>query len=175
MSSRQLDILNKKSNSSFKKPNGPLNIKEIISEVQDAYLGDSRPWVIGYSGGKDSTCTLQLVWMALSALPREKLSKEVYVLSSDTLVETPAIVNFIDKNIQKINIAAEQQDLPIKAHIVTPVVDDSFWVNLIGKGYPAPSTRFRWCTERLKIDPANTFIKDRVSEFGEVVTVLGGR
>lgn len=175
MSSQQLDIPNAKSVPGSQKPKGALNIKDIISEVQDAYLGDNRPWVIGYSGGKDSTCTLQLVWMALSALPPEKLSKDVYVLSSDTLVETPAIVNFIDKNISKINVAANEQNLPIKAHIVTPIIDDSFWVNLIGKGYPAPSTRFRWCTERLKIDPANTFIKERVSEFGEVVTVLGVR
>ena len=175
MTTKQLDILAHEAAFETPKPDKSLKTKDVIAEVKAAYLADNRPWVIGYSGGKDSTCTLQLVWMALNDLPRKDLKKDVYVLSSDTLVETPAIVNFIDQNISKINIAAKKQKLPIRAHIVKPAIDDSFWVNLIGKGYPAPSTRFRWCTERLKIDPANTFIKDRVSEFGEVVTVLGVR
>jgi DNA sulfur modification protein DndC len=65
--------------------------------------------------------------------------------------------------------------LPFKTEKVTPNVDRSFWVNLIGRGYPAPSRRFRWCTERLKIEPANDFIRERVAEFGEVVMVLGVR
>jgi DNA sulfur modification protein DndC len=73
------------------------------------------------------------------------------------------------------NDAAQQQGLPFSSHKVQPVVEDSFWVNLIGKGYPAPSQRFRWCTDRLKIEPANRFILDKVAQYGEVVVVLGVR
>jgi DNA sulfur modification protein DndC len=144
-------------------------------EIQDVYLSDDRPWVVGYSGGKDSTCTLQMVWVALSALPRERLHKPVYVISSDTLVETPVIVRYIDITLSRIAAAAREQGLPIMTEKVTPTVDRSFWVNMIGRGYPAPSRRFRWCTERLKIEPANDFIKARVADFGEVVMVLGVR
>lgn len=130
---------------------------------------------MGYSGGKDSTATLQLVWYALAALPAEQRTKPIYVISSDTFVETPVIVEYIDRNLDTVNRAAKESGLPFEAHKVVPAVADTFWVNLLGRGYPAPSTRFRWCTERMKIRPANTFILDRVAEFGEVVMVLGAR
>ncbi|WP_019566302.1 DNA phosphorothioation system sulfurtransferase DndC [Agrobacterium sp. 10MFCol1.1] len=146
-----------------------------IEEIQRVYLSDNRPWVVGYSGGKDSTCTLQLVWQALSELPEEQRRKPVFVISSDTLVETPVIVRYIDVTLERIDTAARAQGLPIQTQKVMPRVDRSFWVNLIGRGYPAPSRRFRWCTERLKIEPADEFIRERVAEYGEVVMVLGVR
>ena len=148
---------------------------DLEASIRQAYARDKRPWVIGYSGGKDSTCALQLIWRSLAGLPATERTKPVYVLSSDTLVETPVIVDYIDRALAEINVASAEQAMPITAHKVSPDVSDSFWVNLIGRGYPAPSTRFRWCTERLKIDPANAFIKDKVAEFGEVVMVLGVR
>lgn len=144
-------------------------------EIREVYLSDNRPWVVGYSGGKDSTCTLQMVWAALSSLQPEQRQKPVYVISSDTLVETPVITRYIDITLERISSSAARQGLPFQTEKVTPNVDRSFWVNLIGRGYPAPSRRFRWCTERLKIEPANDFIKGRVAEFGEVVMVLGVR
>jgi len=150
-------------------------LAERYQEIRDVYLSDGRPWVVGYSGGKDSTCALQMVWTAISALPPEQRRKPVYVISSDTLVETPVIVRYIDVTLERIAHAAAEQGLPFQTEKVTPNVDRSFWVNLIGRGYPAPSRRFRWCTERLKIEPANDFIKGRVAEFGEVVMVLGVR
>jgi DNA sulfur modification protein DndC len=131
--------------------------------------------VIGYSGGKDSTTALQLIWTALKTLSREALKKPIYVISSDTLVETPMIVDFVDRTLDQINVAAKAAGLPISSHKVVPEMNDSFWVNVIGRGYPVPSNQFRWCTERLKISPANAFILDRVAEFGEVVVVLGVR
>ena len=67
------------------------------ASIRRAYLRDERPWVIGYSGGKDSTCALQLIWRALAGLPAADRTKPVYVLSSDTLVETPVIVDYIDR------------------------------------------------------------------------------
>lgn len=153
----------------------PLSMADVEAQAREIYLADSRPWVIGYSGGKDSSCALQLIWRAIEALPQNKRKKPIYVLSSDTLVETPVIVRYIDEAIAAMNRAADASGMPIKAQKVVPEIKDSFWVNLIGRGYPAPSKRFRWCTERLKIDPANAFIRDRVAEFGEVVMVLGVR
>ena len=151
------------------------SVAEIEEEVRWIYGSDDRPWVIGFSGGKDSTCALQLIWSALSGLPKKKRKKPVYVLSSDTLVETPVIVDYISNSIASINAAAKAQSIPIEARKVVPDISDSFWVNLLGRGYPAPSKRFRWCTERLKINPANAFIREKVTEFGEVVMVLGVR
>jgi DNA sulfur modification protein DndC len=150
-------------------------LEDIYAEIREVYLADNRPWVIGYSGGKDSTTALQLIWYAISDLPQEKQDKPIYVISSDTLVETPKIVDHITSTLDNINEFAEKDDLPFEAHKVTPQVDDSFWVNLIGRGYPAPNQNFRWCTDRLKIDPADRFIENKVSEHGEVVVILGVR
>ena len=151
------------------------SLTKLQDQIREVYLGDDRPWVVGYSGGKDSTTTLQLVWESLKVLPREALSKPIYVISSDTLVETPKIVEYVDGALKQINAAAAASGLPITAHKVSPITNDSFWVNVIGRGYPVPSSQFRWCTERLKITPANTFILEKVAEFGEVVVILGVR
>src|SRR5574338_93485 len=166
--------------SSTSHPLGPLTLSgELLQalerQTQETYLSDSRPWVIGYSGGKDSTAVVQHVWNALSALPREKLTKPVYVISSDTLVESPVIVDQIRTTLSRIETTASERGLPFKTDIVKPDVRDTFWVNLIGKGYPAPYKRFRWCTDRMKIQPANRFIKATAEKYGEVVLVLGVR
>lgn len=158
---------------STKQKAAPLQV--LYEEVRTLYLADKRPWVLGFSGGKDSTCALQIVWTALAGLPPEQRAKPVYVISSDTLVETPVIVNYIDGTLARIEQSAIAKDMPFRTHKVMPRIDRSFWVNMIGRGYPAPSTKFRWCTERLKIEPANEFILDRVAEFGEVIVVLGVR
>ena len=149
--------------------------EESLEEIRKVYLADDRPWVIGFSGGKDSTVALQLVWYALRGLEPEERTKRVYVISGDTQVETPVIIDYLTEALDKVNEYAEREGLPISAHKVTPELDESFWVNLIGKGYPAPSSRFRWCTARMKISPANRFILDRVAEHGEVVLLLGVR
>lgn len=151
------------------------SLQDLYDEVRSIYCADDRPWVLGYSGGKDSTCALQIVWTAIAQLPVKQRFKPIYVISSDTLVETPVIVKYIDTTLSRIEHAASVQKMPIKTHKVVPRTDRSFWVNMIGRGYPAPSRRFRWCTERLKIEPANEFILDKVAEFGEVIMILGVR
>lgn len=143
--------------------------------IKNAYKEDDRPWVVGYSGGKDSTVVVQLVFEALSEMSREELHKKIYVISSDTLVETPLIINSINQTLRRIQDEALKRDLPIETHKVKPDYEQSFWVNIIGKGYPSPNQQFRWCTDRLKIEPANQFVMDKVSSFGEVIMVLGVR
>lgn len=150
-------------------------LESLYEEIRQVYLSDGRPWVIGYSGGKDSTTALQLCWVALSKLEPSQLVKPVYVISSDTWVESPVVTQKILKAHSQINSAAKQKGMPFEAHLVEPRVTESFWVNLIGKGYPAPYKRFRWCTDRLKIQPANRFIMEKVATYGEVVLVLGVR
>ena len=153
--------------------------KNFVSAAKQAivreYRSSSSPWVIGYSGGKDSTCVLQLVWDAIIELPVEKRHKKIYVVSSDTLVETPSVVNRIDQTLQLIHEASEKNDMPVEVKKVTPKVEETFWVNLIGKGYPAPYNNFRWCTDRMKIQPTTSFITDTISKNGEIMLLLGAR
>ena len=109
------------------------------------------------------------------AAPKGSARKPVHVISTDTLVENPVVAAWVTHSLEVMGAAATAQGLPIKPHRLTPAVTDSFWVNLIGRGYPAPRPKFRWCTERLKIKPSNTFIRDVVRAHGEAILVLGTR
>lgn len=151
--------------------------EEAKNNIRTIYLNDNRPWVIGFSGGKDSTTVLQLVIEELINIKNDNipLNKKVYVISSDTMVETPLIISRIGECLKQIKRFALEQNLPIEVQLVRPNIDNTFWVNLIGKGYPVPNQSFRWCTDRMKIEPTNKFIKDKVSLHGEVIVLLGVR
>lgn len=136
---------------------------------------DTRPWIVGFSGGKDSTLLLHLVFQAIRATPPKRRTRPVYVLSSDTQVETPAIIDFLESQLVVVNEGARSLGLPITAHLVRPEVHETYWARLIGYGYPAPNKWFRWCTERLKIKPSNAFILKQIDSHGEVIILLGTR
>jgi len=150
-------------------------VQYLSAEIRELYLGDSVPWVVGYSGGKDSSAILQLVWLAIRDLPSAQRTKPIHVITTDTLVEQPLVAAWVDTSQARMREAAAAQGLPITPHKLTPEIEDSFWVNLIGKGYPAPRQKFRWCTERLKIRPSNKFIREVVRQNGEAILVLGTR
>ncbi len=156
-------------------PDDDLNVREYLAEITDLYCKDAIPWVVGYSGGKDSTAVLQLVWMALQELEPAERSKPVHVISTDTLVENPIVAAWVTQSLKTMRESARAQGLPIEPHRLTPKITDTFWVNLLGRGYPSPRPKFRWCTERLKINPSNQFIRDVVRASGEALLVLGSR
>ncbi len=151
------------------------DIEAVLEVIMDLYQADSIPWVIGYSGGKDSTATVQLVWTALSRIPEDKRTKRVYVISSDTLVESPVVALWLSHSLERMQQAAGNSKLPIEVHQLAPETDNTFWVNLIGRGYAYPRRNMRWCTDRLKIRPTNKFIEDVISDSGEAIIVLGIR
>lgn len=151
------------------------SVARLVQQIQSIYLADGIPWVVGYSGGKDSTATLQIVWMALTQLAPKQRTKTIHVITNDTLVENPVVASWVNRSLESIAEQAAAQGLPIEPHRLTPEVHDTFWVNLIGRGYPAPNRRFRWCTERMKINPSTKFIKDVVRSNGEAIIVLGTR
>lgn len=158
-------------------------IEYIIDEIMDQYMYADltfRPWIIGFSGGKDSTVLLTLVWMALKKIKETKLvpfqlRRPIYVVCNDTLVENPIISKYVDDVLVQIEKAAREQDMPIFVRKTIPRLEDTFWVNVIGKGYPVPNTAFRWCTERMKIKPTARFIIEQVDECGEAIVLIGTR
>ena len=165
----------KNKNSAFAELGIAKTVREVCDEIRELYLWDEIPWVVGYSGGKDSTAVLELVWLAIKDLPAERRTKPIHVISTDTLVEQPIVSAWVDASHAKMRRAAEKQGIPIRPRKLTPDVRDTFWVNLIGKGYPTPRKLFRWCTSRLKINPSNHFIRNVVRENGEALLVLGTR
>ena len=150
-------------------------LKETIETIQQVYKEDNIPWICGYSGGKDSSAMVQLVWMAISSLPEHERTKTIHVISTDTLVESPVVALWASQSLEKMRRVSENEGLPIIPHRLTPQIQNTFWVNLIGRGYPCPRTNFRWCTDRLKIDASNQFIKSILAAESEAILVLGSR
>ena len=156
-------------------------ISDIIEDIKEQYLEEDNniPWIIGFSGGKDSTTVLTLVWRALLLVRKEQgqqaLSRQVFVVNNDTLVENPIITDYIVEVLDCIKKGASEQNLPIRVEITLPKLEDSFWISFLGKGYPVPNNQFRWCTERLKIKPTSQFILDKVDAMGEAIVLIGTR
>jgi DNA sulfur modification protein DndC len=167
--------MSKNLDSAFSDRGLKMTVTDLITQIQDLYRADDIPWIVGYSGGKDSTSVLSLVWLALQRLDAKERHKVVHVISTDTLVENPVVAAWVTNSLETMRESAIAQGLPVTPHRLVPDVKDTFWVNLIGRGYPAPRHKFRWCTERLKIRPSNTFIKNMVKASGETIVVLGTR
>ncbi len=158
-------------------------IESIVNELIDQYAyadKSERPWIIGFSGGKDSTVLLTLVWEALSRIKDEmpypfQLRRPVYVVCNDTMVENPIISSYVEDVLLKIETAARDQGLPIIVKKTVPKLEESFWINVLGKGYPVPNNTFRWCTDKLKIRPTSNFLLEQIDEKGEAIVLLGTR
>lgn len=155
-------------------------VEDLLAEIAGVLRGGRR-CVVTFSGGKDSSLVLDLVWRALAAMPldeRRRMVAEdraVWVLSSDTGIEQPAIAARLDACHAAINREAPRQEIPLRAVKVMRPVAQSFWVCLIGKGYAAPTPLFRWCTSRLKVDPISSWLDDMVSPEGDIVLITGSR
>lgn len=150
---------------------------EVVESIKVEYLSDkqSYPWIVGFSGGKDSTVLVHAIFDAILSLPPSKRKRAVHVVSNDTLVESPLVVAHLERSQAVIREAAKNWGLPISVATTTPPLDKTFWVLLIGKGYPSPNQTMRWCTDRLKILPTSQYIIDKVSSEGAAIVVLGVR
>lgn len=155
-------------------------VRAVVDELKDQYMEDDRncrPWIIGFSGGKDSTVLLMLTWIAMQELRDDgnELRRRVYVVCNDTMVENPVIEEYVTTVLFEIGKAAQEQHLPVQVVTTTPQLEDTFWSCVIGKGYPVPNNAFRFCTEKMKIKPTSKFITDQVVADGEAIVLVGTR
>ncbi|MGE0680883.1 MAG: DNA phosphorothioation system sulfurtransferase DndC [Candidatus Binatia bacterium] len=148
------------------------NIKNTLHQL---YTEDDRPWLVGFSGGKDSTMLASLVFETVLSLPPDKRLKPISILCTDTRVEIPAIVEMMESALDKMRKCSEQHGLSVDVNLLKPPSEQSFWVNIIGRGYPPPNRTFRWCTQRMKINPVTTFVQQRLGHWGEAILHLGAR
>lgn len=152
----------------------PAHISQTKSALFDLYKRDDRPWVVAFSGGKDSTLVLQLVYELLQELgPQAR--KPVYVVSSDTGVEAPNVSAYLARTLKLIEDGVKQANLQLSVDLVKPAPHETFWAKLIGAGYPSPTRWFRWCTTNMKIRPSRRAIEAITREHGSVILLLGTR
>ena len=135
----------------------------------------SWPWVIGFSGGKDSTLLAHFVVELLKSISPGERRRHVTLVSNDTRVESPVFQDFVDRQLAIIAENLEALRLPVTVHQTRPSNESSFWVKMLGKGYPAPSPTFRWCTNHMKVRPTGKFLQETVESHGGVVLLLGIR
>lgn len=123
-------------------------------------LNNIRNWLsdeinlVSFSGGKDSTTVLQLVLHAVN-----QSTGKLYIVTADTLMEIPYFQEYVDAVRNRITEYIDRSGLNAEIVTVTPAITDSFWVSVLGKGYPAAHMGFRWCTGVLKIDPITKFTR----------------
>ena len=151
-------------------------LEAVIDALRKAYQRRrSQPWVVAYSGGKDSTLLLQLTWEVIASLPPHNRRRKVYVIGNDTLVESPLVIRHLKRSLAEIQAAAVSQNLPIETRMTEPNVDQTFWVNVIGRGYIPPTRNFRWCTDRMKIIPTTRLLEQIVRTHQHAVLLVGTR
>ncbi|MEM1804166.1 MAG: phosphoadenosine phosphosulfate reductase family protein, partial [Desulfurococcaceae archaeon] len=112
---------------------------------------------VAWSGGKDSTTLLAL---AIEVLRENSEDWSLVIVHNDTLVENPIVREHCDKSIEELRDYIVRENLPIEIRIARPSTKETFWVNLIGKGYPLPYHNLRWCQRALKIKPFSKVVRD---------------
>ena len=156
-------------------PMGPSSYSDIKDSLRSLYRDDPRPWLVGFSGGKDSTMLASLIVEVVAGIPDDQRKKPVAILCTDTRVEIPAIVEMVEGTLARIQRFSQHSNLNIEVNLLKPPPEESFWVNIIGRGYPPPNRTFRWCTQRLKIDPVTAFVQQRLGHWSEAILHLGAR
>lgn len=152
-------------------------LNRLVASIRDEYMSKAQhyPWIVGYSGGKDSTLVAHAVFEAILSIEPSQRKRNVHLVSNDTLVESPLVVAHMRQSQVAIAEAAQNLKLPITVATTAPDIEQTFWVNLIGRGYPTPNQTMRWCTDRLKIQPTSRYILNFVSQCGAAIVVLGVR
>ena len=148
---------------------------DIRNSLHRLYLEDERPWLVGFSGGKDSTLVASLIFDVVLSVPAAQKTKPVSILCTDTRVEIPAIVEQVETTLKRMHQFSQHNNLNIEVNLLKPPPEQSFWVNMVGRGYPPPNRTFRWCTQRLKIDPVTVLVQQRLGHWGEAILHLGAR
>ena len=131
--------------------------------IMKMYLNknDKRSWAVAYSGGKDSTAVLGLLVSVMKSLPKDELKRKIYIVMSNTAMENPLVDEHMYEQATLIKKYVKENYLPIKIKVVQREIKESYFVKVLGLGYPLPLNNGggRWCTGRLKIGPQNEQLK----------------
>ncbi|MEM0232688.1 MAG: phosphoadenosine phosphosulfate reductase family protein [Candidatus Nezhaarchaeales archaeon] len=130
--------------------------REAMNLVQTICHKVNKPILVSFSGGKDSLATLIIVKKAL-----ESLSREFYVLFSDTKIEYPETTKYVEETLRKLGLEGRA----MKVDAFTNFFDA---IEVFGP----PARDFRWCCKTCKLAPIAYVIK---SLGGECLTFIGLR
>ncbi len=130
-----------------------------IELIEKEYLNNEIPWSLGFSGGKDSSAMMKLTYNAIAGIKNPK--KLINVVYCDTGVEIPIVTSFVKKTLANLKNEIAESNLPININVVEPKLENRFFSKVIGRGYPTPTNKFRWCTDRLRVMPIQAMINNK--------------
>ena len=148
-------------------------VEAAILATRKYYAENKKPWIVGFSGGKDSSLVVKIMLSALSSIPTsERLP--LRIMYCDTGVEIPILSGYIKESLAAVEAEANLMSINTVSEIVKPRISDMYFVKVIGRGYPPPTNKFRWCTDKLRIDPIQRAVQSHTKN-EETVVVLGTR
>jgi len=151
-------------------------LASIRKVMRAEYLKQHKdPWVFAFSGGKDSTLLLHIAYEVILSVEPSVRKRPLYIVANDTLVESPLVIDHLDKSLEEIRTGADHDALPVIIKKTKPNIDETFWVNVIGRGYIPPTRNFRWCTDRMKIKPTNYVLNRILLRHKRAVLLIGTR
>ena len=144
--------------------------------IRKAYLRRGRyPWVLAHSGGRNSTLLLQLVWEVVESLPESDRRRPIVLVGNDALLESPLAIGRLHGRLDAIRRAARERSVPVTVRTAQPYIDQTFWVEVIGRGEIPPTRRSRWCADRVKTRLMNRLLEQLVRVDGKAVLLIGTR
>lgn len=149
----------------------PLN-SATVALIRHEFVRRNVPWFLGFSGGKDSSALLKLTYQALMSLDR-RTDRRLTVVYCDTGVDVPLVASLVRRTLRRLKAEAKADSVPLAVAIARPPLADRYFVKVIGRGYPPPSNKFRWCTDRLRINPVRRVLRSGRGD--ERIVLLGVR
>ncbi len=128
-----------------------------VDQICDLIRDIQTPISIGFSGGKDSSAVVKLLWSCALQLRSE--CPPLKVVYCDTEVENPIIDAHVKSTLGKIQSEAQQAGINLQCKVIKPSTHQAFFVRIIGRGYPTPTNSFRWCTKDIRIRPFQAYLK----------------
>ena len=93
------------------------------------------PWVVGLSGGKDSTALTMYLLETMEQLPPPiRNQKKVIITCVNTLVEAPPVIDHVHTFIERLRLYIQDRGLPVEVVMLVPEFEQTFWSNVIGRG-----------------------------------------
>ncbi len=153
-------------------------VKNAWCIINDA-MDQGQPLSIAYSGGKDSSVVMSLIFEVAAHRGQQNPAKnvpQIFVTHADTLIENPEIAHYVRSEIKKIENWAAKLKLPVSVKIAYPNLGSQFAVKVIGgRALPSFPNSNRDCTVDLKIRPQMRLHRKLEKEVGDFLTVTGTR